>query len=335
MIQAITREEIFLAKAVGETVPDLEPIIRQEMFLAKIAGMDIATPVPVTREEMFLNAIANKEAIDLKPITRKEMFLAKAMGADVEVPTPITRVEFYLSQLTGGSSGGGTYEKYSWEGVFASIDKGTYATDYAIGDMIPLDLGSEGLINMQIAAFDTDDLADGSGKAPITWLATQILPTKVCFNPAYSAGVEGTGAEGGWGKSELRSYMNTTIFALIPENVRNRIHAVSKKHMDGSTSVAQTTADKVWVPSVTEASESHRSLSAYSKETGAFYPASVANNVKIDSTITAGTIVYMWARTAISKTQPIVLEYRATGKNCDMTTRNSETLNDVRLCFCT
>lgn len=59
-------------------------------------------------------------------------------------------------------------DKYTRDAVFASIDKGTYATDYAIGDTVPLDLGSEGLINMQIVAFDTDDLADGSGKAPIT-----------------------------------------------------------------------------------------------------------------------------------------------------------------------
>lgn len=74
-------------------------------------------------------------------------------------------------------------DKYTWDAVLASIDAGTYATDYAIGDTVPLDLGSEGLINMQIIAFDADDLADGSGKAPITWLSKEILNTDKRMNP--------------------------------------------------------------------------------------------------------------------------------------------------------
>ena len=73
---------------------------------------------------------------------------------------------------------------YSWEGVQYYIDNGTYASAYKIGDTVPLDLGSEGLVNMQIAAFDTDDLADGSGKAPITWISKELLKTKYRMNPA-------------------------------------------------------------------------------------------------------------------------------------------------------
>ena len=37
---------------------------------------------------------------------------------------------------------------------------------------------------MQIVAFDTDDKADGSGKAPITWIAEHILETSHRMNPA-------------------------------------------------------------------------------------------------------------------------------------------------------
>ena len=74
--------------------------------------------------------------------------------------------------------------KWSWEGVLARIDNGTYATEYAIGDTIPLDLGNEGVVNMQIAAFDADDLADGSGKAKITWISKELLATSHRMNPA-------------------------------------------------------------------------------------------------------------------------------------------------------
>lgn len=151
-------------------------------------------------------------------------------------------------------------DKYTWDAVFASIDAGTYATDYAIGDMIPLDLGSEGLINMQIVAFDTDDLADGSGKAPITWIAKELLLTKHRMNPnregTSGAYTEGTGAIGGWEKSEMRTYLTETIKPLIPEEVRNAIVPVTKYSMicntDGSLVNNVATTDDVWIPSYRE-----------------------------------------------------------------------------------
>ena len=109
-MEPITREELFWAKVIGETVPDIEPVVRKEMFLARIAGMDIPAIEPITREEMFLNAIANKKMIDLEPITRREMFLAKAMGADVTTPEPFSRIEFFLSQVKSNESGGSPEE---------------------------------------------------------------------------------------------------------------------------------------------------------------------------------------------------------------------------------
>lgn len=331
MIDPITREEFLLAKALGENVPDIVPVIRKEMYLAKIAGADIQTPEAITREEMYLDAIANGTEVNIEPITRKEMFYAKALGLIENAPEPITRIEGLLNQITVGG-GGGSYDKYSWEGVFASIDKGTYATDYAIGDTVPLDLGSEGLINMQIAAFDTDDLADGSGKAPITWMACDDPATKVRYNPAYESGVEGTGNIGGWEKSELRSHMNTTLFALIPDFVRNHIQAVTKKQMDNSTSVSQSTADKVWIPSHTEIKESCRVLSAYNKEKDVAYPPSVAYNFKAETT----GLYRVWSRTQIKSTaNASVMHYTGNVKEPDIGTEPAEKPYYIRLCFCT
>ena len=74
--------------------------------------------------------------------------------------------------------------KDSFEGVIRSIDAGTYATDYAIGDEVNLDLGTEGKLKMQVAAIDTDELADGTGKAPITFIAKELLTTSKRMNPA-------------------------------------------------------------------------------------------------------------------------------------------------------
>ena len=71
----------------------------------------------------------------------------------------------------------------SWADIVASINDGTYRTKYKVGNYKPIDLGSEGIINMQIAAKDKDELADGSGKAPITWVAKELLTTKHRMNP--------------------------------------------------------------------------------------------------------------------------------------------------------
>lgn len=173
-----------------------------------------------------------------------------------------------IAQKLGGGSGGNTGgggsgvlpDKNTWEGVIARMDNGTYATDYAIGDCVPLDLGSEGVINMQIAAFDADDLADGSGKAKITWIGKELLATSKRMNPALVTNdddtyQEGTGAVGGWEKCEMRTYLKETIKPLIPEEVRNQIRAVTKTQPAYDTAVApftQTTEDDVWIPDYSE-----------------------------------------------------------------------------------
>lgn len=72
----------------------------------------------------------------------------------------------------------------SWEEILAAVADGTYKTKYQVGDTKILDVGSEGSVCMQIAAFDVDTLADGSGKAPISWISEQLLITSKRMNPA-------------------------------------------------------------------------------------------------------------------------------------------------------
>lgn len=146
---------------------------------------------------------------------------------------------------------------YSWEAVTKNIDNGTYKDVYKIGDTLPLDLGSEGVVNMQIVAFDTNDLADGSGKAAISWIATSPLKTKHRMNPVYvknddNTYQEGTGTIGGWEKCEMRTYLQNTIKPLIPEIVRNRlknikISGISFCDISGKKNT-KSMSDDLWIP---------------------------------------------------------------------------------------
>ena len=280
----------------------------------------------------------------------------------------------------------------SWDTIFANEANGTYLSKYKIGNYKPLDLGAEGIVNMQIVAFDKDQKADGSGTAPISWLSKELLKTSKRMNPAleiiydfrdakgwpegttsmtgagiarwgsknaytdnvhaigkmeftasrdtelniqartytsqsgdkltcivdgevlcsdyssstyiektieltknqkvsvhvdylntstelrnygeicmkgagkcvctaedsrerYGIGIEGTGAVGGWEKSEMRKYFQEIIKPLIPGNVRLHIVPVNKSHSAYSTelrSVSQTTVDDVWIPDFVE-----------------------------------------------------------------------------------
>ena len=142
-----------------------------------------------------------------------------------------------------------------WDTIIAAIEDGSYRKKYAIGNYKPLDLGSEGIINMQIAAKDKDGLADGSGTAAITWIGVELLKTSHRMNPSLVEKTEGTGSIGGWEKTEMRAYMKETILPLIPENVRSKIKTVTKTHPAYDSdykSFTQTTQDDIWIPSYAE-----------------------------------------------------------------------------------
>ena len=166
----------------------------------------------------------------------------------------------YAEQIRASEDYPEVCDQYTWEAVFKTIDAGTYKDVYAVGDLVPLDLGSEGVVNMQIAGFDVDDLADGSGKAPISWVSKELLKNASRINPALVTNddgtyQEGTGTIGGWEKSEMRTYLNNTIKPLIPEAVRNSIVPVTKSQAAFDTSgngFTQTNEDDVWLPSKDE-----------------------------------------------------------------------------------
>lgn len=127
-------------------------------------------------------------------------------------------------------------DPYSWEAVSKAIDNGTYKDVYKIGDTVPVDLGSEGVINMQIAAFDADTLADGSGTAAISWVAKELLRS-----------MSWGSSSGGWNGSIVRSYFTNTVKPLLPTNLSSIIETVSKKSYDvGANNI---TEDDLWAPS--------------------------------------------------------------------------------------
>lgn len=139
----------------------------------------------------------------------------------------------------------------TWDQIIASIDAGTYSTKYKLGQYKPLDLGDEGIINMQIVGMDVDELSDGTGYAPLTFIGIEALHT--------TAAMRTDGQSLAWPTSAMRSYLNDSIMTLIPSSVSDRIQNVKKTY--GTTRSSASGAypggtglnvDTLWIPSLRE-----------------------------------------------------------------------------------
>lgn len=129
----------------------------------------------------------------------------------------------------------------SWDTILANEN---YATDYNIGDTKYLDLGTEGKQLMEIVAFDTDDRADGNGKAGITWISKGLLNTEIAM-------IDST-----WRDSAVRNVLTSTVYELIPSNVKTKIINITKSsycyNKQNSSFEFVNTNDMLWIPSCRE-----------------------------------------------------------------------------------
>ena len=170
---------------------------------------------------------------------------------------------------------------------------------YAVGDTKLIDLGTEGKVYAQIAGFGLDDLASG-GKAKVTFVTKGMLATLKRMNPTNSSGTQGTGANGGWEYSEMRTYLDNTVLALLPSELQSVVKSVTKYSdyiVPGETAIThdQETQDKLWIPSAREVYGG----TSY-EQTGPIYSDlfSVSARVKYGQ---SGSANYWWLRSAYSK----------------------------------
>ena len=202
-MEAITRKEMFMDAAAKGDVSGLPvPVTREEMYLyIKASGDTTGILEPITRREIFWHAmcIGTTEGLP-EPITREEVFLFAAAAGDADsLPEPVTRTEIYLKAIAESGGGGGgdddggdkPFDELTWDQVIASTKTGKYKT-FTVGDMKELDLGTEGIVHMQIVGIDADELADGSGYAPLTFISKELLKTSYRMNPARTSIMSGT-----------------------------------------------------------------------------------------------------------------------------------------------
>ena len=101
----------------------------------------------------------------------------------------------------------------------------------------------------RIIGINHDDLADGSGKAGLTFWATNNALGQQRMNDTDTN-------VGGWEKSELRGRLNTgDLWALLPSELQSKAKAVTKmtdNRGGGNLGTPSATTDKVFLPSTPE-----------------------------------------------------------------------------------
>ena len=231
----------------------------------------------------------------------------------------------------------------SWDQIIESVNNGTYKKIYTIGAVKELDLGREGIIDMQIAAFDADELADGSGKAAITWISKQVLKTQYQMNPGREYDLHtytyilGTGSIGGWEQSEMRKWLKNDIKPLVPSTVRNSIKPVTKYSASYDVSNNREnnteTTDDVWIPSCREVfgpeSASYYNL-PFESEGPTYTDLFVSSSDRIKQKSGESNAQYWWLRSAGRGSTAFEGVYSGSVNDG----YNSTTKNSVAIGFC-
>lgn len=165
-----------------------------------------------------------------------------------------------------------------------------------------------------IIGINHDDLADGSGKAGLTFEAINNAMGRQRMNATDTNA-------GGWEKSELRGRLNSgDLWALLPTELQSKIKAVTKltdnndNKGNGTAGTPSATVDKIFLPSTTE-------IQGKKRDEGTQYELYANANLNIGYTGLTRTIAKDWSAAFIlaqnedgylmvaSKAQPITPDF--------------------------
>ena len=217
------------------------------------------------------------------------------------------------------------------EAFFAALADGTAKTKYKAGQYRTIDLGTEGTIRMQIADTGVRELADESGNADIEWVAMDLLNTSYRMNPALSNNTPGTGTIGGMNPdyNEMQSYLNTTIWNLVPQAWKNVIKETKQITYSYNTSTTNVkndvTTSKLRIPSYREVFGG----TSYESQGPTYGNLFVDNNSRKRKKST-GSYTYWWLRSAYDTSY-----FCYVNSNGSSNLNNADTQYGVALAFST
>ncbi len=135
-------------------------------------------------------------------------------------------------------------EYNSWATIQAYIAAGEFANVAAVGDTKTITLTTNEQLTLKVASIN-----DGTGSAgtyypanTVDFISEEVMADSHRFNAT-------TTNVGGWNSSEMRTYLNETVYPTLPSDLKNIV--INKTHMrtQGDYSTTLVSADdKLWLP---------------------------------------------------------------------------------------
>lgn len=217
----------------------------------------------------------------------------------------------------------------TWAEISSVSEKGEATMHFAVGDEKTFTYtdqnGNSNTCTAVIVGFDHDDLSDGTGKAGISLMVKELLPSSTVkwwgntYATAYKA-------------STLRTTLRDTVINYFPEDLRNVIKEVNKladSKTSAGTPTIESVACKLWAPSQCEFydfNQTNYESVIGEKYEGPVYPSTILKNETGKS---------FYTRDIIRTGSPAPKYYKNTNGNVAISYSEAQTtLRNIVVGFC-
>ena len=201
--------------------------------------------------------------------------------------------------------------KTTFRGIQNILNAHLEKTMLAIGDEISITLTSSEVITMQILAIDQDSTHQ------------VIFGSKYCLQTSRNMNSTNTNV-GGWNSSAMRTYLNQSFYATLPDDVTAYIaeRTVQYSSGNGGTSLVAAT-DKIWLPREKEIFGAVTNSASTEGATCSQFPNYATSANRIKTIGVSGAITYWW------ESSPSICSDSPTASFCIVVTVGSATRYDA------
>lgn len=203
--------------------------------------------------------------------------------------------------------------KTTFSGIQNILNAHLEKTMLAIGDEISITLTSSEVITMQILAIDQDSTHQ------------VIFGSKYCLQTGRNMNSTNTNV-GGWNSSAMRTYLNQSFYATLPDDVTAYIaeRTVQYSSGNGGTSLVAAT-DKIWLPREKEVFGAVSLSTSTEGATCSQFPIYATSANRIKTMGVSGAISYWW------ESSPSIFSGSPTTHFCFVSTDGSASIDSASL----
>ena len=135
-----------------------------------------------------------------------------------------------------------------WDDIVHSVQRGRACDDYSVGDTKSVDLGTLGVHNVRIANCSTPSECSTAGFSQTACGFVLEFVDSIETRKMYDEGYTDHNA-GGWPATDMRNYLNTTLYNALPSSLKNSIIDTTVVSGHGSTAGETnfTSVDKLYL----------------------------------------------------------------------------------------